>query len=334
MGTFGTGAAIQAAIDQVAEDGSGTVYIPAGDWTCNTTLTIQPGIPTRLQGGGMGGIVGTGPTRLLRSSGTNTVISAIGTGQASANRVQVELLDLEVNGSGTAGNLVTIQRANECYLHRVKVKNAQGSGFWFRECWNCSADNLFVHVCGNGTTSPAMLLDAANATSGRLRDLPLLQLRVRVEQRHRRQADRRHGRPHPDERRPLRQREVRGRQRQRERRNSIGDSPYPYIDLAYAQNCSFNYCQIAVHHRRSVTPVQENRFNTGTRSNKFTNFLIDNTGNCIFPYFMQLTRGSWQCSNVNLVGAAAGPTTGGIRLESVNSGGHDANFFRIPPSGC
>jgi hypothetical protein len=159
-------AACQAAIDAAAAAGGGAVFFPTGNYIINGGLTVPANKAIRLFGAGMAPGNGlNAPTRLKRNSdSTSPIIKAHGT---SSVRAWVEVVDMDIEGKpGINANGLDLQRAQHVYLHRVRVASCNGHGILMKQVFNSCADTLYVHACGNGTGTPAMLLDSITGGGG------------------------------------------------------------------------------------------------------------------------------------------------------------------------
>ncbi|HKP88888.1 MAG TPA: glycosyl hydrolase family 28-related protein [Thermoleophilaceae bacterium] len=299
-------AAIQSAINDVAATGGGTVFFPPGDYVVNGGLTIPAEKPIRLLGSGAtlnsNGTV-PWPTRLIRKSGSTTVISAIGSG---TNRVWFELSDLEVRGGGTAGNLVDVQIGNTCQFHRVNFAGTVGIGLRMRNVYNSSGSHLRWHSCGNGAGSPACLFDAVNASPGGsdtvLWDKLQFEGNSGTDLKLTGNASNDAGTVTT---------EIQMSQIKMEGGNPAAAN-CPYIDLDYSQNCKFSDVEITVHGGRTVPPLRKAHPFGGTRADKFVNLTIDNTQGDNFPYGIDHSKGALQLENVTILG----PATAAIKVNS------------------
>ena len=89
------------------------------------------------------------------------MITGTGTGTAAADRVHMELRDLELSGGASAGECLEVSRASHLRLSNVRISNSTVSGAIFKEVWDSRTEGVIVEQCGNGETNPALLFDAA-----------------------------------------------------------------------------------------------------------------------------------------------------------------------------
>ena len=306
--------AIQSAINAAASAGGGAVFVPTGDYVVNGGLTIPVNKPIRLFGAGIAPGNGlAAPTRLQRTSGSTTIITAAGTGATLSTRVWIEILDMDIEGNSTGGGHgLDISRAQHVYLHRVRVARCTGHGIRMRQVFNSSADNLYVHACGNGTGTPAMLLDSLTGAGGQGGSDTVQFSHLEFE-----------GNGGTDLK-------LDGSQADLAPTTSISfdqlkfeanTGTTPFIDLAYCQSIKFSNVFVGAHVTSGPTvPIQMTHpFGLG-RANQFNNLTVDcETGTA--PYGIKLGRGALQLSNVTILS----PATAAIRVESTAA----ANDLRV-----
>lgn len=296
--------ACQNAINAAVAEGGGAVFFPPGNYIINGGLTIPVSKPIRLFGAGMAPGNGlNAPTRLKRNSdSTEPIIKAHGTSFAA--RAWVEVVDMDIEGKpGVNANGLDLQRAQHVYLHRVRVGSCDGHGILMKQVFNSCADTVFVHACGNGTGTPAMLLDSVTGGGGQGGNDTTLFTSLQFE-----------GNGGTDlkldgsqaDLSPSTSIEFTGLKLEGNQANA------PNIDLAYCQ--SIKFAQVFVNAIGSTVPIQMTHpFGLGA-ANQFTNLSV-NCASGTAPYAIKLGRGALQLSNVNLLSAQ----TAAIRVESTAS---------------
>ncbi|HEX8647244.1 MAG TPA: glycosyl hydrolase family 28-related protein [Thermoleophilaceae bacterium] len=297
-------ASCQAAIDAAAAAGGGAVFFPTGNYIINGGLTVPASKPIRLFGAGMapGGSL-TAPTRLKRNSdSTSPIIKAHGT--SFSVRAWVEVVDMDIEGKpGVNANGLDLQRAQHVYLHRVRVASCNGHGILMKQVFNSCADTVQVSSCGNGTGTPAMLLDSITGGGGQGGNDTSLYTSLQFE-----------GNGGTDLK-------IDGSQADTSPSSSLeftgvkfeaNPGNTPYIDLAYCQAIKFS--QVFVNASGSAVPIQMTHpFGLGF-ANQFANLSVNCAGGTA-PYAIKLGRGALQLSNVNVIS----PQTAAIRVESTAS---------------
>ena len=311
-GTTNDTAAVQSAIDTVAANGGGTVFFPPGDYVVNGGLTIPPDKGIRLVGSGMtlkGNGVAWQPTRLVRKSGTTTIISAIGT--STTNRVLFELCDMEIRGSGLAGMLVDVQVGATVQFHNVVFAGASATGLRMRNVFNASGSHLRWIACGAGTAAPACLFDGVSGSQGGSDTVQWDDLQFEGNS----GTDLKLTGNSSNDAGTVTT-EIQMSQVKMEG-GSASAANCPYIHLNYSQNCKFSDVHIGVHGGRTVSPLLKDHPFGGTRADKFVNLSIDNTGGDSFPYGIEHIRGGLQLDNVTILGAG----TAAIKVDSAVAAG-------------
>ncbi|MDQ3934066.1 MAG: hypothetical protein M3340_05475 [Actinomycetota bacterium] len=293
--------ACQDAIDAAAAAGGGAVFFPTGNYIINGGLVVPGSKPIRLFGAGMAPGNGlNAPTRLKRNSdSTSPIITAHGS--SFSVRAWVEVVDMDIEGKpGIAANGLDLQRAQHVYLHRVRVASCNGHGILMKQVFNSCADTVYVHACGNGTGTPAMLLDSITGGGGQGGNDTSLFTSLQFE-----------GNGGTDlkidgsqaDQSPSTGLEFTGVKFEANPGNT------PYIDLAYCQAIKFS--QVFVNATGTAVPIQMTHpFGLGY-ANQIANLSVNCAGGTV-PYAIKLGRGALQLSNVNLIGAQ----TAAIRVES------------------
>jgi hypothetical protein len=310
-GAVGDGAAddtvaIQAAIDGVAALGGGTVFFPPGDYVVNGGLRIAPDRPTRLLGSGMA-LNSNGsspwPTRLIRTSGTTTMLTAIGSSYAI--RVWLELSDIEMRGGGSAGMLVDVQVGNTVQFHRVRFAGAAATGLRMRNVFNSSGSHLRWQGCGSGTAAPACLFDGVSGEQGGSDTVQWSHLQFEGNG----GTDLKLTGNAANESGTVTTSLQMSQIKMEGGTQSAVDCPY--LDLDYTQGCIFSDVNIGVHHGRRVTPLRKSHPFGGTRTDKFVNLHIDNVGSEAFPFGIEHSKGALQLENVSILG----PSVAAIKIH-------------------
>ena len=287
-------AAIQNAINAAVNAGGGAVFIPSGDYVVNGGLTVPVNKPIRLFGAGMAPGNGLArPTRLQRTSGANTIITVAGTGATLSTRAWVEILDMDIEGqSSGGGHGIDISRAQHVYLHRLRVARCTGHGIRMRQVYNSSADNLYIHSCGNGSGTPAMLLDSLTGSGAQGGSDTVQFSHLEFE-----------GNGGTDLK-------LDGSQADGSPKTSISFDSLkfeanpgntPFIDLAYCQSIKFSNVFVTAHvSGATAVPIQMTHPLGLGLANQFSNLTVDVIG---LPHAIELGRGALQLSNATLIGA-------------------------------
>jgi hypothetical protein len=300
-------AALQDALDAAVAAGGGTVFLPAGSYVISDTLSIPAGVPIRLVGAAMAMRNVGYPTQIVRAEGvTATMLHVAGDGDTDADRGYVEICDLEFDGATEAGHGVVLERCNEVYLHRTKIRNCYQSGLILRQCWNLVAHAAMVHGCGDHTTHPATLVDAIAAVGGNSDTLLLsncqwesnggTDLRITGSTAH-----------------SARSSVVQVVNAKME--GAAWEGSFPFVDLHYAQMCHFDNAVFGCPAERSGPFVLQNGESNGWWSNKFSNCHFDKAAGGTAPaHYIDIGAGSIQLDNVACTGHA--PTSSYVRVRN------------------
>ena len=162
-------AAIQALIDALAASTTTRRgLLPAGNIVVNGTLTWPVNKVITLQGQGWGGAAGIYATQLARTTGTQPILAAIGTGDASTQRVQIDLRDIQFFGNDLGGTLVRIERAYHARLDNIRIAhNIGGIGLRCTNWNDCiSSGALIVEYCGGVGTFTGTTTNASTSITG------------------------------------------------------------------------------------------------------------------------------------------------------------------------
>jgi hypothetical protein len=314
--------AIQAAIDHAQSINGATVFFPDGNYLINGRLNLAANAPVRLVGTGIqmnqsgapwgaGTIFSRNASWSAPGSGTNAMIWG--------DHAFVGIENITFHGGTKAGMGLALDNSFVT-LDNLRWTSFLHTALQLRSIYNTAFSNLWFVQCGNGTALPTTLLSSAPG-NGPGTGCATLHF-VNCEWESNRGTDLKltgntgAGVESPCDDIQFTNVKMEG--------GATGFSePCPYIDLAYAQNCSFTNMNVTAHTGRNVALIQENRpFATG-RSNKFSQTYLQNSDNSTFDYFMKLTKGCWQLSNVGFEPATNGPSSGSaIRLESTVSTGH------------
>lgn len=262
-GTTDDSAAIQAAVNAAGAALKGEVILP-DHYRVDTALTFPLNNPITLRGVGKGRPL-VGGTRLART-GTNPIISAVGTGDTNAGRVAVTLKGLVLDGGGTAGAVLKVQRANDVLIDDVRVGWSAGIGAQFTQLWNCDIDHLRVHNCGSGTTSPAVLFDAVAGAGSQGGSATVhcsnWELEGNLGTELRLTGSVADGAPTNDVK--FSNLKIEG-----------GSGSFPFIDLFFAQLTVIEGLQISRAAARSGTMIEQLGSSTGAAGNVITGYTID-----------------------------------------------------------
>jgi hypothetical protein len=308
-GVTDDGAAAQTAIDAAAAAGSGVVFFPRGTFVVNSPLTFPTGKQISLRGSGMGGAGYTPGTLLKRTNGTKGIISAIGT--SPNNRVSIEICDMEIHGGDLgAADLVLIQRGCHIYLKNLRISHTTGTGLHATEVWDCAFERLIVENCGSGT-APASLFDSV-VGGGSNANCATIHITNSIWQ----------GNTGTDVK-------LTGSIADGSPTNEVqlvncklesGTGSQPFIDLDYAQSCSFVNVKILVPMGRNpnavVQQVNTAASSTGSRANAFVNCTIDSAGT--LNYAFDVAVGSLQSVGTTFV---ATPSVADFRIQSSTAAG-------------
>jgi hypothetical protein len=161
-------AAVQAAAT-AAGNAQKTLWFPptpAGYINIAGTVNLVVGKANRWVGSGRGATGGTTGTT-LRKTNNGTLLAGVGTGVTTATRVRFDIRDMTLTGAGGSGVLVKLQRVYDSNLDGLRITGQADTLLQATEWFNCNVDKTFFQNGGNGTTSPAVLLDgAADTTNG------------------------------------------------------------------------------------------------------------------------------------------------------------------------
>jgi hypothetical protein len=305
-GTTNDLTAIQDAIDALSSTG-GVVYFPAGDYVVNGTLTIPVGKRVKLRGDGIGATGNFYGSRLKRTSGTATMISAQGTALAAANRVYFEMEDLEISGGSVGGKIIVVDRASAMKWTRVRFARSTVTGVHLKAVFDSQINGCIFETMGNGTTDPAVLMDSmTGGDDGAFGGVQRLFISDTFWA----------GNTGTDLK-------MTGSTGDASPTNDVefsncgfegGSGSHPYIDLDYAQHCHFTNLKISMPTARSGVLIQQIGSSAGTRSNKFANVTLDVAGVTAPTYLVDVGQGAMQFAGVNVPGTD--PSTALFRLRS------------------
>lgn len=161
-------AGIVAATAQARTDGGGIVWLPFAEYEVDTSssaaFSLGADDPIVLTGVGPGVTNQTG-TIITSVSGSNPLVKILGTGTTAGTRGSGGVVGVSLNGDGRAITLCHLERAQELTFDRVRIINSTGTGLLLRQVWNTTFGPVQVASCGNGTTSPAILVDGISGES-------------------------------------------------------------------------------------------------------------------------------------------------------------------------
>lgn len=167
-------AALAAMLTDAAASGDPTILqLQAGDLQFEGSVTNWPlGLPVCLRGHGKGAAGGIIGTRLRRTSGTSPLLQALGSGDTTADRVIVDLRDIEFYGSDLGGVLVDIEHAEHNQLNSVRIAHNEGGCGLLAVNWDDSIfpGPLVVEYCGGvgsftATTNATTLLSGVSGVT-------------------------------------------------------------------------------------------------------------------------------------------------------------------------
>jgi hypothetical protein len=308
---------LQGAIDAMGDGGAVHVW---GDLNVDG-ITIPPDKPVHLKGLGPpmkhSNTPGAdyGGTRLRRSQGTATVLSALSSNWLTG-RGYLDLENLEISGGGLGGAGLLVDRGNSIHIDNVRITDCGGSGVILREIFNSDVSNLYIAVCGSATEA-ALLFDyyseaqgatdilnfdglqfigcngseiraTGNATSGPTADLSFVNVTM----------------------------------------EGHGDAALPFIDLDYAVHTVWANTTVGVTSAQTAVPIKIGTSGPGsTLPHQFSNLSVY-SGNAGFapPYIVQLANQNLQIANFSYIAGAGDVGTALVRIEStVNAGGVQVN---------
>jgi hypothetical protein len=306
-GTTNDTPSIRAAIQEAVNAGGGTVFFPPGDYVVNPItdngntvgLTIPPEKPIRLLGSGMsyGGAKNLAPpTRLIRKVAGAPILKAVGSLTAWADRVYLEVNDLEFRGSATTGTLVHIERGNTVQLRSVSFVGVTGTGLLMRNVYNSSGSDLRWTAAGNGTANPACLFDGVTTNQGGSDTVMWTNLQFEgnggTDLKMTGDATNTDGTVTSGV--SMSQVKMEG--------GTSGAANCPYIDLDYTQSCKFSNVGIGMHGGRTVAPLRKSHPYGGTRADQFVNLSIDKVGTGTFPCGIDHIKAALLLENVTILG--------------------------------
>lgn len=163
-------AAAQKAIEAATAAKGGVVFFPAGFYQIGTRLTIPVNTPIKLLGAGFGYIGGQAVTVLVRPTSGDYLIYAVGSEAEALNennpahRIHLEIEEMKLDGGFQSSPLFRLRFGSECYFHHVRFHNANHNLVWATQLYNSVFSACYFTAGGNGTTNPAVLLDAPTGT--------------------------------------------------------------------------------------------------------------------------------------------------------------------------
>lgn len=296
--------AINAALAAAASVPGGAVYLPAGTYTVDGGLALSATTAkVRMFGDGFR------KTVLQREAGTTTLLTLTGDNDAG----RVDLCDLTLDGNATAGLLLDVARCNDMLIRDIEVRRSTATGVRMRKVFNSFVHGLMVHSCGNGTTSPAMLLDAFDETQGGCDTVMFIGF----------QAEGNGG----TDMRLTGAQTVNGQSFNAPSSGIAfvggkmegGSGTYPYIDLDYAQGTQFAAFRVVRGASRTGVLIQQvGSTSTGTTANAFANCLIDANVGAAQAHYVDQGQGSLIFNALTVLGS---PSTAFFRVRSsVNVG--------------
>ena len=296
---------VQALIDALSTAGRGVGTLHPGDYDISTGVTWPVGKPIKLKGAGNGGSGSIFGTRLKRTTGTTTLVTALGTGDTASTRAYVELEDLEINGGSAAGVGLRVERASHFTARNVRVANCTVEGAIFKQVWDSKTYNFIVEVCGNGETNAACLFDAVAGvgTQGGCDTFywygPVFQGNTGTDVKFSGSTG---------DTAPSNNVEMFGAKLE------SGAGTFPYIDFAYAKGCAFHGGRISQPSGRSGLFVKQNGTHTDFRPNRIVGMAIDKVGADAQDYLIDHGVGSLHLIGVNF--PATAPALGFVRCRS------------------
>lgn len=308
--------AIQAAVDAVAEAGGGTVYFPSGEYICNSTITTPLGVTVIIQGSGLPiiGLGHGGGTEIKAETGTDPILTSIGTSNDNIDRGHVSLRDIGFHGNGQDRIGVQYQRCGEFDFNRVRFVQCGITALELTQCWNVNISKLFVGYSGDGTNSPAMLCDSITGagTSGGSDTVLFTDCQFEANNGIDIQLTGSTGDSSPSTSLFFENVKMEG-----------GSGSYPYILMDYCQCIKFTNLQIGTSRTGSLiehsTPF--------TRTNQFTNLYLESSGSP--TYYVDQTDGVVDFANIAVngtpataifhIGSSVG--AGNFRIKGMQGGG-------------
>jgi hypothetical protein len=320
-GTTDDAVAIQAAIDAAGAAGGGTVFIPPGCFVVNSSLTFPAQKMILLRGSGIGTAGGVYGTQLIRREGINPLINAVG--PSDSQRVTLELHDMQIAGGGLAGDLVVIERGSHIYISSVRIVGSAGSGLRLVQLWDCAFHRLIVENCGSGTASPATVFDSV-AGSGSNGNSCSVHVTDSIWQ----------GNTGTDIK-------LTGSVSDGSPTNEVqfanckmeaGAGSFPFIDLDYAQACSWVNTKILIPAGRVPNAIVQ-QINTagisiGTRANRFVGCTFDGGSAAAIPFHVDVAVGALQLIGCQFTGT--GPIGADVRIQSSTIAGRVEILGRTP----
>lgn len=312
---------IQAAIDVVAALGGGTVMLTRGTYIAHG-LTFPVNVKVALQGGGLGTSGNIFVTRITRNT-DSPIIDATGTGTGAAQRILPELRDLELYGGGASytSDIVHIQRASHFYAEGVRFQNgAVGGGAHFTQLWDSAFHRCIFERMGNGTTAPATLFDSYTG-DGATGDCATVQFSDCIWQSNFGTDLKLSG--SVADAAPANDMEFANSKFEGNGAGTVGspDTTYPYIDLDYAQNCTFTNTRLSMPTGRGSLFLQQVGTSAGPRDNKFVNTVMDVAGTNNPTRYIDHSVGGLMFVGLSWPGTA--PSTEYVRIQSgVSAGRH------------
>jgi hypothetical protein len=162
--------ALQAAVTALAAStaAGGTIELPPGQIYLNGTITIPVDRHIQIEGTGISHSGGTrwGTVLYRASAFSGDMISAVGTGSTSGTRCLTSLVNLGINGNSVASVIARFARTTDLILDHVRFSNSGSESLVMTNVWNALISNCFFHTSGNGSTTPAVRMDAPTGEDG------------------------------------------------------------------------------------------------------------------------------------------------------------------------
>lgn len=306
------GDAVQSAVTTAcAATNGGEVYIPPGLYITNSGVAIPATGKIYLHSGGWRN------STLKRTSGTTTVLSVTG----DNNLARVKISGLALDGGGTtSGYVFDALRCNDMILEDLEFRSSLGTGVRFRKVFNSHFRGLSTHACGNGTASPAMLMDAVDEAQGGCDTVFFIGCQWE-------------GNSGTDLK-------LTGAQTVNGQANNApqsgihfvggkmegGTGAIPYLDIDYGQGLQFagGFRVVRGASRTGVMIQQAGDTSMGTVANMFTGCLVDATQGVAQAHYVYMNRGSMVWAGGTILGS---PSTAFFHVGS----GPAAGRFKFDP---
>lgn len=301
--------AIVDAVAYLVSLGGGTLFFPTGDYGLSGTINLPAAVRIRFVGAGLPvDFTGAGGTRLRRLSGTAAMIDAPTV--TNANRLYFDVIGMELNGGGTAGKILVTPRLKSSHFDQLRITNCPGATGWhITQAFNCTAGTVYVHACGLGTATPAVLFDAYAESQGSTVSFQFANLKTEGNA----GTDIKMTGVSPTA--PTT--DVQIANLEQEGGVSGQSDGSPYLDLAYVAGVKIGNYLIGMHHGRTAVPIQQGSVGDNGEYTQIANLTVESQGATGPTDVIRVILGGMVVGSVVYVAASTGVLTRSVvRVES------------------